>query len=186
MLCCCGLSRRQLLRGALASGAALAAGCARPSAEQQRTARLLVQDTLSVDLHSHPGMLRGSRLTTDQHLQKLAGGRVNVALFAAVADGPLLTYRFGRGIYATRSPRPGELFDGFIGEIMRLVDVVGVDHVAIGTDMDGVVRQSIIFDDYAAWPSIPASLLARGVSADDVAKILGGNFRRVFREVTGA
>lgn len=34
--------------------------------------------------------------------------------------------------------------------------------------------------------SIPASLLARGVSADDVAKILGGNFRRVFREVTGA
>jgi microsomal dipeptidase-like Zn-dependent dipeptidase len=61
---------------------------------------------------------------------------------------------------------------------------VGVDHVAIGTDMDGIVRQNVLFDDYAQWPSIPASLLARGVSVDDIAKILGGNFRRLFHEVT--
>jgi microsomal dipeptidase-like Zn-dependent dipeptidase len=50
--------------------------------------------------------------------------------------------------------------------------------------MDGIVRQNVLFDDYAQWPSIPASLLARGVSVDDIAKILGGNFRRLFHEVT--
>jgi membrane dipeptidase len=76
-------------------------------------------------------------------------------------------------------------FSGYIDEIMRLVDTVGVDHVAIGTDMEGILGGNALFDDYAAWPTIPAALLARGVARDDVAKIVGGNFRRVFREVTG-
>ena len=109
MLCCCAMTRRQLLRGMLATGSALAVGCAGPSAEQREAARQLLQDTLSVDLHSHPGMLRGSRFTLDQHLQRLAEGRVSVSLFPAVADGPLLAFRPGTGMYATRSPRPGEL-----------------------------------------------------------------------------
>jgi membrane dipeptidase len=75
---------------------------------------------------------------------------------------------------------------GYIDEIKRLIDTVGVDHVAIGTDMDGILPASIIFDDYVEWPTIPAALLARGVRADEVVKVLGGNFRRVFRAVTGA
>ena len=39
------------------------------------------------------------------------------------------------------------------------------------------------FDDYAQWPSIGAALLARGYSRDHVAKLPGGNFRRVFAEL---
>ena len=55
----------------------------------------------------------------------------------------------------------------------------------IGTDMDGISPPSFAtFDDYARWPSIPEALLARGFSQADVAKVMGGNFIRVFTEVT--
>jgi len=60
-----------------------------------------------------------------------------------------------------------------------------VDHVAIGTDMEGILGGNALFDDYAEWPTIPAALLARGWRRDEVAKIVGGNFQRVFRAVTG-
>jgi membrane dipeptidase len=73
---------------------------------------------------------------------------------------------------------------GYIDGILRLIDTVGVDHVAIGTDMNGILPPYAIFEDYAEWPSIGASLLARGVRADELAKVLGGNFRRVFQAVT--
>ena len=39
------------------------------------------------------------------------------------------------------------------------------------------------YDDYAEWPSVTGALLARGYSRDDVAKVAGGNFLRVFDEV---
>jgi hypothetical protein len=40
---------------------------------------------------------------------------------------------------------------------------------------------SIIFDDYAEWPTVPAPLLARGVRADELGKVLGDNFAESFR-----
>jgi membrane dipeptidase len=65
----------------------------------------------------------------------------------------------------------------WIDSILRLVDAVGVDHVAIGTDMDA--NYMPVFADYADWPVIPAALLARGLHEPEVAKIMGGNFLRV-------
>lgn len=66
----------------------------------------------------------------------------------------------------------------WIDSILRLVDAVGIDHVAIGTDMDA--NYAPVFTSYRGWPVIPAALLARGLHESDVAKIMGGNFLRVF------
>jgi membrane dipeptidase len=65
----------------------------------------------------------------------------------------------------------------WITSILRLVDAVGVDHVAIGTDMDA--NYLPVFADYAQWPLIPAALLAHGMHEAEVAKIMGGNFLRL-------
>lgn len=81
------------------------------------------------------------------------------------------------------SLRPGG-FGTFIKHIARLVDAVGVEHVGIGTDMDGI-GPSALFTDYAEWPSIPTALLARGLARGEVAKIMGGNARRVLEAVIG-
>jgi membrane dipeptidase len=86
------------------------------------------------------------------------------------------------GIFPVNSSYHG--FSGYITHIERMIASVGVDHVGIGTDMDGISPPSFLaYDDYREWPSIGAALLARGHSREDVAKVLGGNFGRVFQEV---
>jgi membrane dipeptidase len=75
-------------------------------------------------------------------------------------------------------------FSGYIEHIARMIGAVGVDHVGVGTDMDGIVPATFAsFDDYAQWPSIAAALLARGHPREDVAKVTGDNLLRVFAEV---
>ena len=87
------------------------------------------------------------------------------------------------GIFPVNSGYHG--FSGYIAQIERMISVVGADHVGVGTDMDGISPASFVaWDDYREWPSIGAALLARGRSRDDVVKVLGGNFRRVFAEVS--
>jgi membrane dipeptidase len=75
-------------------------------------------------------------------------------------------------------------FAAFVEHIARLVDAVGVEHVAIGTDMDGTGPFGL-FKDYAEWPTIPAALLARGFGQEDVGRIMGGNARRLLEKVLG-
>jgi membrane dipeptidase len=69
-------------------------------------------------------------------------------------------------------------FADWIKSILHMVDVVGVDHVAIGTDMDATYMP--VFTDYRLWRLIPSALLAAGLSERDTAKIMGGNFLRLF------
>ena len=63
----------------------------------------------------------------------------------------------------------------------KLADLVGPEHLAMGTDMDGL--HNTAFDDYGALPDIAVALLAAGFSKNEAAGILGGNFMRVFQEV---
>jgi membrane dipeptidase len=70
-------------------------------------------------------------------------------------------------------------FSDYIDSIRRLVDTVGIDHVAIGTDMDANFRP--VLRSYRDWSLIPAALLARGLREAEVANIMGGNFLRVFK-----
>jgi membrane dipeptidase len=68
--------------------------------------------------------------------------------------------------------------------IARLVDVVGVDHVGIGTDMEGGVRE--VWDDYADLPAVADLLLRQGFAPAEASRLLGGNYMRVFRRVAAA
>jgi len=69
-------------------------------------------------------------------------------------------------------------FSDYIDSIQRMVDTVGIDHAAIGTDMDANFKP--VLRSYRDWSLIPAALLARGMHDEEVAKIMGGNFLRVF------
>ena len=61
----------------------------------------------------------------------------------------------------------------------RLADVAGVDHVALGSDMKGLVGPSI-FPDYDHLPALAEALLEVGFNVADATKVLGGNYARVF------
>ena len=84
--------------------------------------------------------------------------------------------------YADRIPRPP--LSDLIDHIDHIAKVAGVDHVGLGSDFDGIdgqLPQGI--DSPADLPKITAALMARGYSAEDCRKILGGNLLRFFGEV---
>lgn len=74
-------------------------------------------------------------------------------------------------------------FDEFVANTKRLIDVVGIDHVGLGTDMDG--NANPVLSSYAQVTDWAAGLRTRGLSQSDVAKVLGGNVLRVLRQVIG-
>ena len=68
----------------------------------------------------------------------------------------------------------------------HVIKVAGIDHIGIGTDFDGIPATAAGIDSAADLPKITAALMARGYSAEDLHKVLGGNLLRVFREVQAA
>ena len=68
--------------------------------------------------------------------------------------------------------------NGFVSRTFELIDVVGIDHVCLGTDMDANYKP--VFDSYANLPVYVAGLLKRGLREDEAARVIGGNFLRVF------
>jgi membrane dipeptidase len=65
----------------------------------------------------------------------------------------------------------------------RMAEVVGVNHVGLGTDHLGLVGASAL-PDYTDLPQLSAALRTR-FNAEETAKILGGNYRRVFEASVG-
>ena len=66
-----------------------------------------------------------------------------------------------------------------VDHIDRIVKLVGVDHVGIGSDFDGVQATAADLATVADLPNLTKELLKRGYSETDVDKILGGNMLRM-------
>ena len=62
-----------------------------------------------------------------------------------------------------------------------IVKLVGVDHVGLGSDFDGISSAPQQLDDVTGFPLITKALYEKGYSKKDIGKILGNNFLRVFR-----
>ncbi len=70
-----------------------------------------------------------------------------------------------------------------VDHIDYIVKLVGIDHVGIGSDFDGMQAAPADLSSVADFPNLTKELLRRGYSAADIAKILGGNMLRVMEEV---
>jgi len=62
--------------------------------------------------------------------------------------------------------------------------LVGIDHIALGSDWDGLITTPDGMRDATDLPALTQLFFDRGYHADEVEKILGLNFMRVFRQVT--
>jgi membrane dipeptidase len=154
--------------------------------------------------HSNPhALVPVSRNISDEQMKAVAakGGLVGCSSF------PALVWRGGES---------GPTLDQFIECIDYAVNLVGIDHVSIGTDSEATkgayppeLRASLrrlypgttggfharfpqgsplvgMEEGLGDWPNVTRRLLERGYKAADVQKIIGGNFLRVAREVWGA
>lgn len=85
-----------------------------------------------------------------------------------------------------------KLRSGAIANVERLVDhidhiaeLVGPDHVGLGSDFDGIPSTPAGLEDVSKMMSITQELARREYSEEDVKNILGNNHLRVFREIIG-
>jgi membrane dipeptidase len=79
----------------------------------------------------------------------------------------------------------------FVENIKAMVDAVGIDHVGIGTDSD-LLSSRAGQGTNSAWPGLTGGffyavvreMLLQGFTPDDIGKVGGGNYCRVFGKVT--
>lgn len=76
--------------------------------------------------------------------------------------------------------------DDVIQHIDYIKNLVGIDYVAIGSDFDGIEVTPVGLEDVSKFPALTLKLLEHGYSQQDIEKILGGNFMRVFQQVCGS
>ena len=88
-------------------------------------------------------------------------------------------------IYAEEhGPLPYASLDDVLDHFDHVVNLVGVDHVGIGSDFDGV-GDSLPTDlkDVSAYPNLVEGLLRRGYTEAEIRKMLGENLLRVWSAV---
>ena len=69
----------------------------------------------------------------------------------------------------------------YVDHIDYIANLIGIDHVGIGTDFDGGGGVEGI-NDASEAPNVTVELVRRGYSDEDIAKIWSGNFLRVLRD----
>src|SRR5687768_13297656 len=105
------------------------------------------------------------RNVTDEQIRAVAatGGLVGVAFYPAYLD-----------------PTSGQCGrDAIVEHLLRILEVAGSDHAALGSDLDGIPRLPEGFRGAQDFALVAADLEARGVTGDELAKVLGGNWLRV-------
>ncbi len=74
--------------------------------------------------------------------------------------------------------------DTLVEHVCYAVDLIGVDHVGIGSDYDGGVKRPVV-PEMSQLVHITRSMMEHGLSADEIRKIWGGNFQRIIEENLG-
>ena len=76
-----------------------------------------------------------------------------------------------------------QTFDDFVDEVLRLVELIGADHVAIGTDLDANYKPVVTSHDQLA--TLAEHLAGRGLTRTEVDQVLGANVVELYRAVAG-
>ena len=89
-----------------------------------------------------------------------------------------------RSQFIANNPYPYASLDEVLDHFDRVVQLVGIDHIGIGSDYDGVGDTLPVgLKDVSTYPTLIQGLLERGYTRKDIQKILGGNLIRVWKEV---
>lgn len=96
-------------------------------------------------------------------------------------DQPLTNRQIStlRREFEAANPKPQSTLSDYADHIDYLVKKVGIDHVGIGSDFDGIRDVPVGFEHVGKFPHLTAELLLRGYNDQELEKILGGNILRV-------
>lgn len=79
-------------------------------------------------------------------------------------------------------PKPVATLDDVVLHLEHAREVVGIDHLGLGGDYDGVQALPQGLEDVSTYPNLIGALLDKGWSEDDCAKLAGANVLRVLKD----
>jgi len=79
-------------------------------------------------------------------------------------------------------PRPKATIADVADHIDYVRKIAGVDHVGIGSDLDGITENVVGLEDVSTFPALFAELARRGWSDADLRKLAGENVLRAFKQ----
>ncbi|MCA9734399.1 MAG: membrane dipeptidase [Deferribacteres bacterium] len=85
--------------------------------------------------------------------------------------------------YKKAHPAPNPDIDEVVRQLDYAIKLIGVDHVGLGSDYDGVNEVPVGLEDVTKYPVLTEKMLALGYTAADIEKINGGNLLRVWKAV---
>jgi len=86
-------------------------------------------------------------------------------------------------LYYEQNPKVETNVSDVADHIAHVIELVGVDHVGIGSDFDGISSGPTGLEDVSTYPNLIEELLRRGLSEQDIRKICGENLLRVWSDV---
>jgi membrane dipeptidase len=86
-------------------------------------------------------------------------------------------------LYYEQNPKVETSVIDVADHIEHVIALVGIDHVGIGSDFDGIESGPTGLEDVSTYPNLIRELLKRGHSEEDIRKICGENLLRVWSEV---
>jgi membrane dipeptidase len=125
-------------------------------------------------------LLNHDRNLTDDQINAMATKEDKKAQAVAKKGGIVQINFYTR--YLSTKPSSEVTAADIVDHIDYVVDLVGVEHVGLGSDFDGA-RMPADVPNAAAVPEITKVLIERGYSKSDIEKILGGNSLRYAKEV---
>jgi len=149
-----------------------------------------MSDEMIVALGENGGVIQinfGSTFISEKSREygtaRMAAGKEYLAEHPDLSEAYL--FREYPKIYAEeKGPLPFASLDDVLDHFDHVVKLVGVEHVGIGSDFDGVGDSLPIgLKDVSDYPNLVRGLLERGYSESDVRKILGENLLRVWTAV---
>jgi membrane dipeptidase len=79
------------------------------------------------------------------------------------------------------NPYPTGSIHDVVDHIEHIARLIGVEHIGLGSDYDGIPRTPKQLEDVSTYPLITQELLNRGYKPADIHKIMSGNILRVMR-----
>lgn len=91
-------------------------------------------------------------------------------------------YRRERKRWEDRHPYPAGSIHDVVDHIDHVAKTIGIDHVGLGSDFDGITKVPQQLEDVSTYPLITQELLNRGYKPADIHKIMSGNVLRVMKQ----
>lgn len=130
-----------------------------------------------IDLNFYAGFVDSSFMRKEMKFAQSHAAEVDSLIRSGVQRDYALTIISEKYANETNANRPalGMLLD----HLDYIVKLIGVDHVGLGSDFDGISVAPQQLDDVTSYPLITKALLERGYTKKDISKIMGGNILRV-------